>query len=136
MASTTTALTDAQLRALRQQLEERSEALVAQLHEVAETLPDTPTLTRTNVEDEAEQGERRTSAALRGAEQDRDAAELREIRAAFTRMDEGSYGICADCGTDIPLARLQVQPAALRCIACQERYETRHPAEVRAIFAT
>ena len=132
----TTALSDAQLRALRQQLEERSEALVAQLHEVAETLPDTPTLTRTNVEDEAEQGERRTSAALRGAEQDRDAAELRDIRAALTRMDEGSYGICADCGTDIPLARLKVQPAALRCIACQERYEARHPAEVRAIFAT
>ena len=132
----TTALSDAQLRALRQQLEERSEALVAQLHEVAETLPDTPTLTRTNVEDEAEQGERRTSAALRGAEQDRDAAELRDIRAALTRMDEGTYGICADCGTDIPLARLKVQPAALRCITCQERYEARHPAEVRAIFAT
>ena len=61
---------------------------------------------------------------------------IREIRAALTRMDDGSYGICGDCGTDIPLARLQVQPAALRCIACQERYEARHPAEVRAIFAT
>ena len=131
-----TALTDAQRRDLRKRLEERSRVLVDQMHEVAETLPDTPTLTRTNVEDEAEQGERRTSAALRGAEQDRDAAELREIRDALNRMDDGSYGICADCGTDIPLARLRVQPAALRCITCQERYEARHPAEVRAIFAT
>jgi len=131
-----TALTHAQQTDLRKRLEERSRALVDQMHEVAETLPDTPTLTRTNVEDEAEQGERRTSEALRGAEQDRDAAELREIRAALNRMDDGSYGVCADCGTDIPLARLRAQPAALRCIACQERYEIRHPAEVRAIFAT
>ena len=48
-----TALTDAQRKDLRKRLEERSRALVDQMHEVAETLPDTPTLTRTTVEDEA-----------------------------------------------------------------------------------
>ena len=134
--ATTSTLTDRQRRQLRQRLEERVDALVAQLQEVAETLPDTPTLSRTNVEDEAERGERRTTAALRGAEQDRDAAELRDIRAALARLDEGSYGICADCGVDIPLARLQAQPSALRCVACQARYEARHPMEVRAVFAS
>ena len=136
MAKTTTALTDRKRQDLRRQLEERAQALVAELREAADALPGPATDQGSNVEDGAEQGERRTSAALRGAEQDRDAAELREIRTALTRMDDGSYGVCADCGTDIPLARLQAQPAALRCIACQERFEARHPGEVRAVFSS
>jgi RNA polymerase-binding transcription factor DksA len=28
-----------------------------------------------------------------------------------------------DCGTDIPVARLRAQPAALRCVACQGVHE-------------
>jgi DnaK suppressor protein len=131
----TSPLTEQQLGERRTRLEERARALVAQLHEVAEDLPGAPHLSETTVEDDAEHGEKRTRAAVRGAEQDRDAAELREITAALTRMDEGRYGICVDCGTDIPLARLTVQPAATRCVACQQRYEAKHPNEVRAVLA-
>jgi DnaK suppressor protein len=29
-----------------------------------------------------------------------------------------SYGRCANCGRDIPLARLRVRPAAELCVAC------------------
>ena len=134
--ATTTALTDRDRRDLRRHLEERAEALLAELREDADMLSEASPREGANVEDEAEQGERRTSAALRGAEQERDAAELREIRAALGRIDDGSYGVCADCGKDIPLARLKAQPAALRCISCQERFETRHPAEVRAVFSS
>ncbi len=31
--------------------------------------------------------------------------------------------MCPDCGTEIPFKRLSVQPAALRCIACQRLRE-------------
>jgi RNA polymerase-binding protein DksA len=127
-------LTEQQLGELRTRLEERARALVAQLHELAQDLPSAPNLTQTTVEDDAEHGEERTRAALRGAEQDRDAAELREITMAMARIDEGRYGICVDCGNDIPLARLTVQPAATRCVSCQRRYEARHPNEVRAVL--
>ncbi len=41
--------------------------------------------------------------------------ELMLIDAAFQRMDEGSYGECVDCGTDIPLERLEAVPFAIRC---------------------
>ncbi|HVM19179.1 MAG TPA: hypothetical protein VM307_04395, partial [Egibacteraceae bacterium] len=27
--------------------------------------------------------------------------------AALARMDEGAYGVCVDCGTEIPIARLE-----------------------------
>jgi DnaK suppressor protein len=53
----------------------------------------------------------------------RESRELRDIEAALTRMDAGSYGSCADCGDEIGQARLQAYPAAMRCVSCQEKFE-------------
>jgi DnaK suppressor protein len=41
------------------------------------------------------------------------------------RVADGSFGECVDCGEAIARARLEANPAAERCIACQERAETR-----------
>lgn len=60
------------------------------------------------------------------AEIDRDAGELRRIDTALARINEGSYGQCATCGQEIPGARLQAEPTALRCVKCQELYEKTH----------
>lgn len=49
--------------------------------------------------------------------------ELREVEAALQRFAEGSYGICDECGTEIPFPRLQAYPTASRCIEDQERFE-------------
>ena len=53
----------------------------------------------------------------------RDLTELANVEQALARLDEGSYGECADCGHPIPYARLVAYPAAKRCVACQERTE-------------
>ena len=50
-------------------------------------------------------------------------AELGAIDAALERLDQGLYGQCSDCGAEIPAARLQAWPTALRCIACQTQAE-------------
>ena len=60
------------------------------------------------------------------AEIDRDAAELRRIDAALLRLNAGSYGACADCNQSIPLPRLEAEPTAQRCVACQELFEKTH----------
>ena len=60
------------------------------------------------------------------AEIDRDADELRRIDGALARINEGSYGCCETCGQEIPQARLQAEPTALRCAQCQELYEKTH----------
>ncbi|WP_326539185.1 TraR/DksA family transcriptional regulator [Pseudorhodoferax sp.] len=78
-------------------------------------------------EDAAERGEEDTRNAVRNVELLRDTQELRDIGAALQRLDEGQYGHCVACGSDIPLARLQVQPAAARCIACQKQFERSTP---------
>ena len=60
------------------------------------------------------------------AEIDRDADELRRIDGALARINEGSYGLCESCGQEIPEARLQAEPTAVRCVHCQELYEKTH----------
>ena len=54
-----------------------------------------------------------------------DAAVLRreEAQAALARLDDGTYGVCVDCGEQIAEARLEFRPEASRCLACQERFE-------------
>ena len=44
-----------------------------------------------------------------------------EILAALTRIQDGSYGTCADCGRSIPEGRLEARPEAARCVACQSK---------------
>jgi RNA polymerase-binding protein DksA len=48
---------------------------------------------------------------------------LEEIDEALSRIDEGSYGRCEDCGCEIPPPRLEVLPFALRCVDCEAKRE-------------
>lgn len=56
--------------------------------------------------------------AMAKAQQTRRDAERTRLDTALRRMDEGEYGWCEDCGDDIALARLQLDPAATRCVSC------------------
>lgn len=60
------------------------------------------------------------------AEIDRDTDELRRIDGAMHRLLDGRFGICADCDTKIPVARLLAEPTAVRCVRCQEVFEQTH----------
>ncbi len=51
-------------------------------------------------------------------------AEAEQIREAQRRKDEGSYGICEECGRKISKARLEARPEATLCIDCQRKRET------------
>jgi DnaK suppressor protein len=47
--------------------------------------------------------------------------QLRQVDAALARIDAGTYGICADCGGQVPAGRLAARPAATRCVECAGR---------------
>jgi len=53
----------------------------------------------------------------------RDIEEYQAGRTALARLEAGDYGTCIDCGDAIPPARLQAEPFAVRCLACQSRRE-------------
>ena len=44
---------------------------------------------------------------------------LKQIDAAFRRLEQGRYGMCEECGEEIALERLEVLPFATRCVDCQ-----------------
>ena len=48
---------------------------------------------------------------------------IRKIQAAIQRLDEGTYGICEDCGEDISIPRLKARPVTKLCINCKARQE-------------
>jgi len=51
---------------------------------------------------------------------DRNFTFMREVRAALSRIDAGTFGICADCEENINPKRLTAIPWASSCITCQE----------------
>lgn len=108
-------LTDSQRARLRVLLETRAEQLRTEIREGSkldnhheETDDDAVAGLETDVE----------VAAV-----ERDSEELRQVEAALARIATPDYGLCADCGLDIPLPRLLAAPAAMRCVSCQSRQE-------------
>lgn len=48
---------------------------------------------------------------------------LLKMDEALRKLEEGTYGICEDCGEPIGPERLKILPFAIYCIDCQERRE-------------
>lgn len=48
---------------------------------------------------------------------------LQKIDETLRKVDEGTYGICEDCGEEISEKRLKILPFAIYCTDCQENRE-------------
>lgn len=58
------------------------------------------------------------NAELRSGLMDEAMNELNTVEAALARIEDGTYGICANCGNEISAARLEVVPEAVVCATC------------------
>ncbi|KRV50660.1 molecular chaperone DnaK [Wenjunlia vitaminophila] len=58
---------------------------------------------------------------LMAAQRDAIQRVLKEIDAAFARVQDGSYGTCQECAKPIPVERLEILPYARCCVPCQRR---------------
>jgi DnaK suppressor protein len=70
--------------------------------------------------------DRATSEAERAIElraRDRQRKLITKINAALVRLEEGTYGYCAETGEPISLRRLEARPIATLSIEAQERHE-------------
>jgi DnaK suppressor protein len=107
------------LKAIRQKLEGQRAALVKHIED-EETRLRLPAGTNPDQFDLAQDylsKERRSALVAQSRRQ------LEQVEAALRRLDEGTYGKCANCGAPVAPSRLKVLPAALLCIKCQERQE-------------
>jgi len=54
---------------------------------------------------------------------DRERKLLNKIKEAIERIENGTYGICDDCGDEIASERLEARPVTTYCIDCKTRQE-------------
>ena len=121
------ALTPQQLQELRKRILERRLQLAAELRgDAARSREEQYGTLAGATHDTGDESVADLLADLGQAELSRDLAELRDLEVARMRMEGGTYGICTDCGTQIGYERLRVTPGAVRCVACQTRYEKTH----------
>ena len=54
---------------------------------------------------------------------DRERKLLSKVDEALDRMEQGSFGLCEECGEEIDLERLKIRPVTTFCIRCKETLE-------------
>ncbi len=59
--------------------------------------------------------------AMQVAQNQRRVERLRQIKAALTRIQQDEFGWCLMCGEEIPVKRLEVNPAATHCTQCADQ---------------
>lgn len=117
-------LNQKQVDELRGLIDQRREALLAEIREDAERVRGEPFEEHAGRAPDA--GDASVATLFNDLDQadlDRDVGEVRALDAAVERIEQGRYGQCEDCGGDIGEGRLRAFPAAIRCVRCQERYE-------------
>ncbi len=60
---------------------------------------------------------------------DRERKLMNKVEKALARIDDGSFGVCDDCGEDIADKRLEARPVAKFCIDCKTKQEQREKAQ-------
>ncbi len=81
--------------------------LTGQLAELLRQSDDTPSTTTVGSQDFA------------GRIKDRENKLIDRIRKALGRIDDGTFGICEQCGENIPLERMKARPVTTQCIECR-----------------
>ena len=51
--------------------------------------------------------------------------EAKRVKEARQALEDGKYGVCVDCGKEIPAERLEAMPETIRCVEHQREYEAR-----------
>ncbi len=76
-------------------------------------------------QDDGDQVVSLTMETLRNSLQDTEYQEYSNITAALKAIEDGTYGICQECGQKISEARLKFNPNARRCLSCQQKVENK-----------
>lgn len=108
------------LAAIKKQLLERKMELEQQLTQLSRER-----ITDDQVQDPGDQALTSTMESLRSSLQSAETEEYRRTVRALDKLEDGSYGVCMDCGQHISEKRLKSYPDAARCLVCQEAYEER-----------
>ena len=106
-------------------LREHRLALILELHrKTREIQLEQPLGAVKIVQDEAENLEAKFQTEMEFALLQIKTETIEKINNALRSLDDGTYGLCHDCGDEIRGHRLRALPFATRCRNCQTAYET------------
>ena len=83
------------------------------------------------VQDSADQALSSTMESLKASLHDTKNDEYKRIAQALEMIQDGTYGVCVECGKDISDKRLKYYPNATRCLLCQESFEAQDQSEAQ-----
>ena len=110
---------------LSQMLRDRESEIKNKLRSLREVLP----AESTQVKDAEEQSMEDFVLGMDFALMEMESETLKKINEALRRLEEGTYGDCAECGQRIAEARLKALPFASTCRECQQQREERAESE-------
>lgn len=107
-------------KAIKKELMARKVELEVQLAQLAKEK-----VTNDVVQDPGDMAVTSTMESLKISLQDAEKREYDRILQALAKIEDGSYGLCIDCGRQIGDKRLKSSPNSSRCLMCQELFEER-----------
>lgn len=120
----TTQMLQDRYQELKRILEERRREILSEVHEkMRDVRTEGSTANVQGVLDSVESSEADIQEDIEFALIQMKAETLQKIDEALVRLEEGSYGYCFECGSEISERRLRALPFAVRCKNCEEARE-------------
>ena len=116
-------ITPHQRRWLRDRINARRSVLLGEIDAALHETPSSPVGLADHTTETDDDAVADLETVLDVASLERDDEELQALDEALARLEAGQYGVCIDCGAAIPVARLQAELQAQRCVQCQARIE-------------
>ena len=118
---------------LQRILKERRLEIIGEVHhKMRDVRAEGAAVPRQGVRDEAESSEADIQDDIEFALLQMKAETLKKIGEALSRLEEGTFGYCYECGNEITERRLRALPFAVRCKSCEEAREVARQREVHA----
>jgi len=109
-----------QMKKFRALLESKREELVKK---AKQTLDEDMTLDVNDLPDEMDLASSEYLQSFTFRLRGREKSFLDKINKALVKIDDGSFGVCEECGEEISLKRLEARPETTLCIRCKEDQE-------------
>ena len=112
-------MTEKELKILAEKLKAWKEELI---HEATKTV-DGMTTDKAQFADPTDRASMETDRNFLLRIRDRERRLITKIDKALERVEDGTFGLCDECGDDIEFKRLEARPVATLCIECKTMQE-------------
>ncbi len=113
-------MTKAQLKKFRELLESKRMEIIRRAQQ---TLDEDMALDSNDLPDEMDLASSEYLQSFTFRLRGREKVFLDKIQKAIDKIDQGTFGVCDDCGEKISLKRLEARPETTLCIRCKEDQE-------------